>query len=138
MLALGISQSFPQSRTIRSATQVIREQPFIEASLAAGASHLRILGRHVLPNVLPPIIIVASNALGFVILVEAAVSFLGYGVPPPQPSWGGMLSATGRSYMVRAPWLSIFPGLALSLAVFGFNVLGDALRDLLDPRLKAA
>jgi len=138
VLALGISQSFPQSRTIRSATQVIREQPFIEASLAAGASHLRILGRHVLPNVLPPIIIVASNALGFVILVEAAVSFLGYGVPPPQPSWGGMLSATGRSYMVRAPWLSIFPGLALSLAVFGFNVLGDALRDLLDPRLKAA
>ena len=138
VLALGISGSFPQSRTIRGATQVIREQPFIEASLAAGASHLRILCRHVLPNVLAPIIIVASNALGFVILVEAAVSFLGYGVPPPHPSWGGMLSATGRSYMVRAPWLSIFPGLALGLAVFGFNVLGDALRDLLDPRLKAA
>ncbi len=138
VLALGISQAFPQSRTIRGAAQVIREQPYIEASLAAGASHLRILRRHVLPNVLPPIIIVASNALGFVILVEAAVSFLGYGVPPPHPSWGGMLSATGRSYMVRAPWLSIFPGLALGLAVFGFNVLGDALRDLLDPRLKAA
>jgi peptide/nickel transport system permease protein len=82
---------------------------------------------HVLPNVLPAIIIVASNALGVVILAEAAVSFLGYGVPPPLPSWGAMLSATGRSYMVRAPWLSIFPGLAL--AVFGFNVLGDALRD---------
>jgi peptide/nickel transport system permease protein len=92
----------------------------------------------VLPNVLPAMIIVASNALGVVILVEAAVSFLGYGVPPPHPSWGGMLSATGRAYMVRAPWLSIFPGLALSLAVFAFNVLGDAMRDLLDPRLKGA
>jgi peptide/nickel transport system permease protein len=136
VLALGISLSFPLSRTIRGATQVIREQPFIEASLAAGASHVRILLRHVLPNVLAPIIIVASNAIGVIILAEAAVSFLGYGVPPPQPSWGGMLSATGRSHMVRAPWLSIFPGLALGLAVFGFNVLGDALRDLLDPRLR--
>lgn len=136
VLALGISLSFPLSRTIRGATQVIREQAFIEASLAAGASHVRILLRHVLPNVLAPIIIVASNAIGVIILAEAAVSFLGYGVPPPQPSWGGMLSATGRSHMVRAPWLSIFPGLALGLAVFGFNVLGDALRDLLDPRLR--
>jgi peptide/nickel transport system permease protein len=136
IVALGVSLSFPLSRTIRGATQVIREQPFIEASRAAGASHARILLRHVLPNVLPAIIIVASNALGVVILAEAAVSFLGYGVPPPLPSWGAMLSATGRSYMVRAPWLSIFPGLALALAVFGFNVLGDALRDLLDPRLR--
>lgn len=136
VLALGISLSFPLSRTIRGATQVIREQAFIEASLAAGASHVRILLRHVLPNVLAPILIVASNAIGVIILAEAAVSFLGYGVPPPQPSWGGMLSATGRSHMVRAPWLSIFPGLALGLAVFGFNVLGDALRDLLDPRLR--
>jgi peptide/nickel transport system permease protein len=138
ILALGISGAFAQSRTLRAATQVIREQTYIEASVAAGASHFRILGRQVLPNVLPPVIIIATNSLAVVILVEAAVSFLGYGVPPPHPSWGGMLSATGRSYMVRAPWLSIFPGLALSLAVFGFNVLGDALRDLLDPRLNAA
>ena len=136
IMALGVGSAFPLSRTIRGAAQVIREQPYIEASLAAGASHAHILWRHVLPNVLAPVIIVASSALGVVILVEAAVSFLGYGVPPPHPSWGGMLSATGRAYMVRAPWLSIFPGLALSLAVFGFNVLGDALRDLLDPRLK--
>ncbi|MBI2199375.1 MAG: ABC transporter permease, partial [Candidatus Rokubacteria bacterium] len=120
ILALGVSQAFSQSRTIRSATLVVREQPYIEASLAVGASHWRVLGRHVLPNVVAPIIIVASTFLGFVILVEAAVSFLGYGVPPPRPSWGGMLSATGRVYMIRAPWLSIFPGLALSLAVFGF------------------
>ena len=136
VVALGVSLSFPLSRTIRGATQVIHEQVYIEASRAAGASHARILLRHVLPNTLPAIIIVASNALGVVILAEAAVSFLGYGVPPPQPSWGAMLSATGRSYMVRAPWLSVFPGLALALAVFGFNVLGDALRDLLDPRLR--
>jgi peptide/nickel transport system permease protein len=135
VFALGLSYSFPLSRIIRSATQVVREQPYIEAGLGIGASHRRILLRHVVPNILASVIVVASNSLGFVILVEAAVSFLGYGVPPPQPSWGGMLSATGRQYMVRAPWLSIFPGIALSLAVFGFNVLGDALRDLLDPRL---
>jgi len=136
IVALGLSQAFAQSRTIRGATLVVREHAFVEASRAAGASHLRTLARHVAPNILASVIIVASTSLGFVILVEAAVSFLGYGVPPPQPSWGGMLSATGRQYMLRAPWLSIFPGCALSLAVFGFNVLGDALRDVLDPRLK--
>ncbi|HTO10434.1 MAG TPA: ABC transporter permease [Candidatus Binatia bacterium] len=136
ILALGISQAFPQSRIIRSATLVVREHAYIEASRAGGASHARILLRHVLPNIVAPIIVSASTYVSFVILVEAAVSFLGYGVPPPRPSWGGMLSATGRAYMVRAPWLSIFPGLALTLAVFAFNVLGDALRDLFDPRLR--
>jgi peptide/nickel transport system permease protein len=136
--ALGVSQAFPNSRTIRSATLVVREQLYVEASLAAGASRLRVLCRHVAPNIVAPVIVVASNLLGVVILIEAAVSFLGYGVPPPQPSWGGMLSATGRAYMTRAPWLSIFPGLALSLAVFSVNILGDALRDLLDPRLRGA
>ena len=137
ILALGISQAFPQSRIIRGATLVVREHAFIEASRAGGASHGRILLRHVLPNIVAPIIVSASTYVSFVILIEAAVSFLGYGVPPPRPSWGGMLSATGRTYMVRAPWLSFFPGLALTLAIFAFNVLGDALRDLLDPRLHA-
>jgi peptide/nickel transport system permease protein len=137
ILALGLSQAFPQSRIIRSAALVVREHAYIEASRAGGASHGRILVRHVLPNVVAPIIVSASTYVGFVILVEAAISFLGYGVPAPRPSWGGMLSATGRTYMVRAPWLSVFPGLALTLAVFAFNVLGDALRDLLDPRLRA-
>ncbi len=136
ILALGLSGSFALSRTIRGVTQTVREHTYIEASQAAGATQLRILARHVLPNIMATIIVVASTSLGFVILVEAAVSFLGYGVPPPQPSWGGMLSATGRQYMMQAPWLSIFPGCALSLAVFGFNVLGDGLRDVLDPRLK--
>jgi peptide/nickel transport system permease protein len=130
ILALGLSQAFPQSRIIRSATLVVREH--------SGASHARVLLRHVLPNIVAPIIVSASSYISFVILVEAAVSFLGYGVPPPRPSWGGMLSATGRSYMVRAPWLSIFPGLALTLAIVAFNILGDALRDLLDPRLRTA
>jgi len=138
ILALGISQAFPQSRIIRGATLVVREHAYIEASRASGASHGRVLLRHVLPNVVAPIIVSASTYVSFVILIEAAVSFLGYGVPPPRPSWGGMLSATGRSYMVRAPWLSFFPGLALTLAIFAFNVLGDALRDLLDARLRAA
>ena len=138
ILALGVSQAFPNSRTIRAATLVVRGELYVEASLAAGASKLRVLLRHVAPNVAAPIIVVASNLLGTVILIEAAVSFLGYGVPPPQPSWGGMLSATGRAYMTRAPWLSVFPGLALSIAVFAFNILGDALRDLLDPRLRSA
>jgi peptide/nickel transport system permease protein len=138
ILAPGISQAFPQSRIIRGATLVVREHAYIEASRASGASHGRVLLRHVLPNVVAPIIVSASTYVSFVILIEAAVSFLGYGVPPPRPSWGGMLSATGRSYMVRAPWLSFFPGLALTLAIFAFNVLGDALRDLLDPRLRAA
>jgi peptide/nickel transport system permease protein len=138
ILALGLSQAFPQSRIIRSATLVVREHAYIEASRASGASHARVLLRHVLPNIVAPIIVSASTYISFVILVEAAVSFLGYGVPPPRPSWGGMLSATGRSYMVRAPWLSIFPGLALTLAIVAFNILGDALSDLLDPRLRTA
>jgi peptide/nickel transport system permease protein len=138
ILALGLSQAFPQSRIIRSATLVVREHAYIEASRASGASHARVLLRHVLPNIVAPMIVSASTYISFVILVEAAVSFLGYGVPPPRPSWGGMLSATGRSYMVRAPWLSIFPGLALTLAIVAFNILGDALRDLLDPRLRTA
>jgi len=138
ILALGVSQAFTQSRILRSATVVVRELSYVEASRAIGAGHVRILGCHILPNIVATIIVAASNFFGFVILVEAAASFLGYGVPPPQPSWGGMLSATGRVYMVRAPWLSIFPGVALSLAVFGSNMLGDALRDLLDPRLRGA
>jgi peptide/nickel transport system permease protein len=91
-----------------------------------------------LPNVMAPIIIVATNALGAVILVEATLSFLGFGVPPPYPSWGEMLSGSGRSYMYKAPWMAIWPGVAISLAVFGFNMLGDALRDLLDPRLRGS
>jgi len=136
ILALGIVTAANRSRVIRSATLSIKENQFVEAAQAVGASHLRIILLYILPNVMAPIIIIATNALGGVILAEAALSFLGLGVPPPHPSWGEMLSGSGRSYMYKAPWMAIWPGVAISVAVFGFNMLGDALRDLLDPRLR--
>jgi peptide/nickel transport system permease protein len=136
ILVLGIVPSANRSRVIRSATLAAKENQYVEAALAVGASHLRIILRYILPNVMAPIIIIATNALGAVILVESTLSFLGFGVPPPYPSWGEMLSGSGRSYMYKAPWMAIWPGVAISLAVFGFNMLGDALRDLLDPRLR--
>jgi peptide/nickel transport system permease protein len=136
ILALGVVTAANRSRVIRSATLAAKENQFVEAAQAVGASHLRIILRYILPNVMAPIIIIATNALGGVILAEAALSFLGLGVPPPHPSWGEMLSGSGRSYMYKAPWMAIWPGVAISLAVFGFNMLGDALRDLLDPRLR--
>jgi peptide/nickel transport system permease protein len=138
ILVLGIVPSANRSRIIRSATLATKENQYVEAARAVGASHLRIILCHILPNVMAPIIIVGTNALGAVILVEATLSFLGFGVPPPYPSWGEMLSGSGRSYMYKAPWMAIWPGVAISLAVFGFNMLGDALRDLLDPRLRGS
>jgi peptide/nickel transport system permease protein len=138
ILVLGIIPSANRSRVIRSATLAAKENQYVEAARAVGASHLRIILCYILPNVMAPIIIVATNALGAVILVEATLSFLGFGVPPPYPSWGEMLSGSGRSYMYKAPWMAIWPGVAISLAVFGFNMLGDALRDLLDPRLRGS
>jgi peptide/nickel transport system permease protein len=138
ILVLGIFPSFNRSRVIRSATLAAKENQYVEAARAVGASHLRVILCYILPNVMAPIIIVGTNALGAVILVEATLSFLGFGVPPPYPSWGEMLSGSGRSYMYKAPWMAIWPGIAISLAVFGFNMLGDALRDLLDPRLRGS
>jgi peptide/nickel transport system permease protein len=138
ILVLGIIPSANRSRIIRSATLSAKENQYVEAARAVGASHLRIILCYILPNVMAPIIIVATNALGAVILIEATLSFLGFGVPPPYPSWGEMLSGSGRSYMYKAPWMAIWPGVAISLAVFGFNMLGDALRDLLDPRLRGS
>ncbi len=136
--ALGILVAAESSRVIRSATLSVKEQTYMEAARAAGASHRRILWRYVIPNVMAPIIITATVSLGSVILAEASLSFLGFGVPPPHPSWGRMLNSSGRVFMVRAPWMVIWAGAAISLTVFAFNMVGDALRDMLDPRLRGS
>jgi peptide/nickel transport system permease protein len=124
------------ARVVRSNTLTLREQPFVEAARAIGMSELRIAVRHVLPNTLAPLIVIATAQLGAAILTEASLSFLGLGVPEPHPSWGRMLSESAAEYVRTAPWLVIFPGAAISLAVFGTNLFGDALRDILDPRLR--
>ena len=136
ILALGIVSAAGSSRIIRSAAMTAKENQFVEAARAVGASHGRIILHYILPNIMAPIIIITTVSLGFTILIESTLSFLGFGVPPPYPSWGEMLSGSGRSYMHKAPWMATWPGIAISLAVFGFNMLGDALRDLLDPRLR--
>ena len=136
ILTLGLVLGVRDSRVIRSAVLSVKAHLYLEAARALGAAHVAMIGRHVLPNILAPIIILGTVNLGAVILTEAALSFLGFGVPPPRPSWGGMLSGAGLVHMLRAPWLALWPGVALSLTVFGANMLGDALRDLLDPRLR--
>jgi peptide/nickel transport system permease protein len=109
---------------------------YVEAAKVMSASHSRILFRYILPNVTAPIIVVATLALGQAILAEAALSFLGVGVQPPNPAWGSMLSGHSRTYMLVAPWMAIFPGLAIFLTVMGWNLVGDALRDIWDPRYR--
>ena len=135
-LVLGIAFGIQNSRVVRGVALLVKEHTFVESARALGAGHVRMTLTHILPNVMPTIIVVATTGLSTVILTEASLSFLGLGVPPPYPTWGGMLSLAGLDHMYRAPWLAIWPAVALSLAVFGFNMLGDALRDLLDPRLK--
>jgi peptide/nickel transport system permease protein len=135
-IVLGIAFGIQNSRVVRGVALGIKEHTYIESARAMGSGHLAITVRHILPNTLPTIIVVATTGLSTVILTEASLSFLGLGVPPPFPTWGGMLSLTGLDYMYQAPWMAIWPAVALSLAVFGFNMLGDGLRDLLDPRLK--
>ena len=122
------------ARVIRANTLALREQPFVEAAKSIGMSETRIALRHVLPNTLAPLIVLATAQLGSTILTEASLSFLGLGIPEPYPSWGRMLSESAAEYVRTAPWLVIFPGIAISLAVFGTNLFGDALRDILDPR----
>jgi len=126
------------ARVVRSSVLSIREMQYVEAARALGLHHLRIAFRHVLPNTVGPFIVLCTAQLGSAILVEAALSFLGLGVPEPYPSWGRMLSISAAEYAQKAPHLVLFPGLAISLAVFGSNLLGDALRDTLDPRLRGA
>jgi peptide/nickel transport system permease protein len=134
--AIAVVLSPGIARVVRSATLVVTATGYIEAARAIGARDGRIMSRHVLPNVLATILVLASLNLGNAILFEAALSFLGLGVQPPQPSWGNMLSGPARAYFEVAPWMAIFPGIAVSLAVLGFNLFGDTLRDAFDPRLR--
>jgi peptide/nickel transport system permease protein len=135
-LVIGTLLGVGSSRIIRGAALTVKAQPFIEASRATGATNTRLILTHVLPNVMAPAITLATLGLGTAILLESSLSFLGLGVTPETPTWGGMLNREARNFMTQNPWLAIFPGGALSLAIFGFNMLGDALRDLLDPRLR--
>ena len=135
ILVLGISGGIVGSRVLRSAVIGIKENDYFQSAVTIGASKWRILLRHVLPNIAAPIIVVFSINVGGVIISEAALSFLGFGLPIEIPSWGGLLSREGRQYMETAPHLAFWPGLALTITVYCFNMFGDAVRDLLDPRL---
>ena len=136
IFALSVTIMPGASRVIRASAMALRESPFVDAAHNLGYSQTRILFRHILPNCVAPYIIIATSALGGAILAEAGLSFLGLGTPPPTPSWGAMLSGSAQRFMTEAPWLAVFPGLAITLVVLGFSFLGDALRDLLDPRLR--
>jgi peptide/nickel transport system permease protein len=134
IIAIAIPLVPNVARVIRSNTLALREMPFVEAARAVGMSEARIAIQHVLPNTLAPLIVLATAQFGSAILVESALAFLGLGVPEPHPSWGRMLSESAAEYVRTAPWLVIFPGIAISMVVFGTNLLGDAVRDILDPR----
>jgi peptide/nickel transport system permease protein len=136
LLVLGINGGVAGIRFARSLGFAIKENQYIHASSAIGARRGWVIFHHVLPNVMPMIIVLFTMGVGGNIMAEASLSFLGLGLPPPYPSWGAMISAEGRQYQLSAPYLAFWPGLALTLAIFGINMLGDALRDLLDPRLR--
>lgn len=135
-IAIAIPRMPNTNRVIRSAVLAIKESVFVEASRALGSTNTHIMWRHLLPNITAPYIVVATASLGGAILVEASLSFLGLGVPPPVPSWGRMLSLEGMRYFETAPWMAFAPGVFISAAVFGANFFGDALRDALDPKLR--
>ena len=125
-------------RVARGATLQVATYPYVEAANAMGARTPRVLIRHIAPNIFPPVMVIATAYLGIAIIIEATASFLGYGVQPPTPSWGVMLGTDARTHMIDQPWLSVFPGLAIFLTVFSFNIIGDSLRDGFDPRLRGA
>jgi peptide/nickel transport system permease protein len=136
IVLLGLLLGIAGSRIIRGAVLSVRETMYVHAAQSMGSRTTRILWRHILPNVMPPLIVLFTNRVGAVILAESGLSFLGFGVPPPAPSWGGMLSGSGRAYMYQGPWLALAPGLCLTIVVYSIAMFGDALRDLLDPRMR--
>ncbi len=133
---LGVQGGIGGSRIIRSAVISVREQSYVHAAQSIGATASRVMLRHILPNVMAPVIVLFTTGVGNVILAESALSFLGLGVPPPAPTWGGMLTGSARNYMYLAPWMALAPGVCLTVVVFSINMFGDALRDLLDPRMR--
>jgi len=137
-IAIAVTLAPRVIRLARSEALAVKHEDYILASRSVGAVPIRIVLRHILPNSLTGVIVLATGYLGTAVVVEAALSFLGLGVPPPHPSWGGILQYSARNYQEVAPWLTIFPGLALALTVFGFNLFGDAIRDTMDPRLRGA
>ena len=138
IFVLGLTFGIAGSRIVRGAVVSVRENMYIHAAQSMGAGTTRILLQHILPNILPPVIVLFTTRVGAVILVESGLSFLGFGVPPPAPTWGGMLSGAGRTYMYMAPWLALAPGICITIVVYAINVLGDAMRDLLDPRMRGS
>ena len=138
LLALSIVIAPTISRVIRSNVISVKQEVYIEAARSIGASELRVMVHHVLPNIMASILVLGSAFVGAAILIEASLSFLGLGTQPPDPSWGLMLATSGRQYMQTAPWLAIFPGIAISITVMAFNIFGDVLRDVLDPRLRGS
>ena len=138
VIVLGVTTGITHSRVVRSAVIAVKENLYVDAANALGCTPMGILTRHIMPNIMAPIIVIFTITIGSVIIAEAGLSFLGYGLPPDVASWGGMLNWAGRNYMEMAPGLAFWPGFVLALAVYGANMFGDAMRDLLDPRLRGS
>ena len=138
IIVLGMLLGIGGSRIVRSAVISVRENMYVHAAQSIGSSTPRILLRHILPNIMSLLIVLFTTRVGTVILAESGLAFLGLGIPPPAPTWGGMLSGSGRTFMLQAPWLALAPGLCLTAVVYSTNVFGDALRDLLDPRMRGS
>lgn len=136
IIAVALTLIPVANRVVRSVALSVRQTDYVTAARGLGGSEWRVVFVHVLPNCFAPYVVIATANLGTAILAEAALGFLGLGVPPPTPAWGSMLSGAAQGYLFRAPWMAMYPGVAITLAVFGFNMLGDAIRDVLDPKLR--